>query len=335
MNIAVYGASGHTGGFVIAELLRRGHAPIAIGRDIGRTAAAAAAHGTAVEARAAGLDAPEAIDRALAGAAAVINCAGPFLDTAEPLIEGALRAGIHYVDVTAEQASARATFASFDRRARDRGVVVAPAVGFYGGFSDLLATATMRDWPDADRIDVAIALDRWWPTAGTRQTGARNTVPRVVVAGGALREMQPSAPISWDFDEPFGTQTVVAVPFAEMVLVARHLAVRDVRNYLNEAPLNDLRDPETPGPPVTDELGRSNQHFLVEVAVRRGSERRSIVATGRDIYATTAPLAVEAVERICRVSARHAGAFALGELVDATSFLDALVAGEHIQIASR
>jgi len=31
--VAVYGATGHTGRFVIAELLRRGITPIAIGRN--------------------------------------------------------------------------------------------------------------------------------------------------------------------------------------------------------------------------------------------------------------------------------------------------------------
>ena len=37
-----------------------------------------------------------------------------------------------------------------------------------------------------DDIRIRIALDSWLPTQGTRMTGARNTAPRLVVAGGRL-----------------------------------------------------------------------------------------------------------------------------------------------------
>src|SRR5579863_5030592 len=84
-SVAVFGASGHTGRFVVAELLRRGFRPIPIGRDASRLAARGfQAHG--IETRIANVEDPASLDRALAGAAAVINCAGPFLDTAEPLV---------------------------------------------------------------------------------------------------------------------------------------------------------------------------------------------------------------------------------------------------------
>src|ERR1700677_3822223 len=106
MNIAVYVASGHTARFVIGELLSRGHFPIAIGRDASKTAAALLVHGVELEMRIASLDRPDSLDHALAGTVAVINCAGPFVDTAAPLIEAALRCGVHYFDVTAEQESA-------------------------------------------------------------------------------------------------------------------------------------------------------------------------------------------------------------------------------------
>ncbi len=82
----------------------------------------------------------------MAGAAAVINCAGPFLDTATPVIEAALRAGIHYLDVAAEQAAARAAFEQFSDSARSAGVTILPAMGFYGGLADppLLSIAGYR-----------------------------------------------------------------------------------------------------------------------------------------------------------------------------------------------
>jgi Saccharopine dehydrogenase NADP binding domain len=324
MNIAVYGASGHTARFIIGELLRRGHTPIALGRDASKLTEALAIHRVELEARVASLDDPQSLDRALAGVDAVINAAGPFLDTAGPVIDAALRRRVHYVDVTAEQGSALSTFEHFDAPARERGIVVVPAAGFYGGLGDLLATYATRGWAQTDRVDIAIALDAWWPTRGTRTTGARNTGPRLTLYDGTLQALQPTAPPPWNFPEPFGTQDVVEVPFTETILIDRHLRVREMRNYLNAAPLRDLRDPATPEPVAADEYGRSNQHFLIDVIARNGDDARHVTASGRDIYAITAPIVVEAVERICQPSQRHAGAFALAHVVDPAEFLTAL-----------
>ncbi len=322
MNIAVYGAAGHTARFIIGELRRRGHTAIAIGRD----------NANMPEMRIARLDDPESLDRALAGADAVINCAGPFLDTAAPLIEAALRCGVHYFDVTAEQGSARSTLEDFDAPARERGIVVVPAAGFYGGLGDLLATYATRGWEQIDRIDIAVALDRWWPTRGTRNTGARNTAPRLVLSGGELKPLEPSNPARWIFPEPFGTQDVVEVPLSETILLARHLRVRDVHNYINQAPLRDLHDTATPEPVATDASGRSSQHFLIDVVARRGDQEQRVSASGRDIYAVTAPIVVEAVERVCESSPPVAGTFALAQIVDAVAFLCDLEACQCIKV---
>ncbi|MEE3919625.1 saccharopine dehydrogenase NADP-binding domain-containing protein [Micromonospora sp. BRA006-A] len=89
----------------------------------------------------ASVDDPGSLDRALAGAAAVVNCAGPFASTAGPLIEAALRAGIPYVDVAAEIEANRDTFAHYAERAEAAGVAVVPAMAFFGGLGDLLVTA--------------------------------------------------------------------------------------------------------------------------------------------------------------------------------------------------
>jgi short subunit dehydrogenase-like uncharacterized protein len=322
-SIVVFGAAGHTGRFIVQELLRRGLTPIPVARDPSRLAASGLPEG--LEARTATTDDPASLDRALAGADAVINCAGPFLDTAEPLVGAALRARIHYLDVTAEQSSALAIFDQFAAQAHDAGIVVLPAMGFYGGFGDLLATAAMGDWPSADEIRIATALNSWHPTAGTRRTGERNTAPRLVISGGKLAPLgnpPPSSP--WDFPHPFGIQEVIELPLTETILIHRNLYVSHLHTYLNLAPLRDLRDASTPAPQAADETGRSAQTFLVEVVARRGSQTRRALARGRDIYAFTAPLVVEAAQRILQGAAQRVGVRAPGEMFNATSFLRAL-----------
>src|SRR5215813_10190818 len=253
--VAVFGAAGHTGRFVVSELRRRGLTPILSGRDAAKLNAVAEAH-PGSEARVASVDNPASLDRAISGAAAVINCAGPFLDTAAPLIEAAIRRRIHYLDVTAEQRAALASFERFAGAARDAGVVIAPAMAFYGGLGDLLATAAMGDWPNADEISIAIALNSWKPTQGTRLTGKRNTGRRFVFSNNKLEFLaDPTPRRSWNFPAPFGAQDVVELGFSEIITISRHLRSPEIHAFMNLAPFTDLRNPDTPEPVATDESG--------------------------------------------------------------------------------
>jgi hypothetical protein len=321
--VAVYGAAGHTGRFVVAELERRGFVPVAVARDEAKLAVAGF-DARGVETRTASIDNPASLDRVLADVAAVVNCAGPFLDTAEPVAAAAVRLGIHYLDVTAEQPSVQATFARFDDAARESGIVVIPAMGFYGGLADLLVTAAAFDWERVDEIRIVVALDSWQPTLGTRITGYRNTARRLMVVDGQLQPIpQPPAELVLELPEPFGRQHVVELSFSEIAVITRHLRMGDLHSYINQVPLRDLRDPTTP-PPRIDQSGRSPQTFLLEALVRRGAQARRAIIRGRDIYASTAPLVCEAVERILSGFAKRTGAAAPGEAFDARDFLSAL-----------
>ena len=321
--VAVYGAYGHTGRFVVAELLARGWIPVASGRDATKLDALAAAF-PGLECRQASIEDPASLDRALAGTIAVINCAGPFLDTAPPLLDAALRARIHYLDMAAEQRAALATFGR-DADAHAAGITAIPAMAFYGGLADLLATAALGDWPDADAIDIAVALDSWHPTLGTRRTGERNHYTRLVVTGGELRDLANPPPTrEWTFPAPFGSQDTVELPLSEIVVLSRHIASQHIHSWMTMAPLQDLRNPATPPPQAADASGRSAQRFVLDVQVRKGQQVRRATAQGRDIYAVSAPLVVEALERIVDGRAKATGVLAPGHAFDARDFLAAL-----------
>jgi len=322
--VAVYGATGHTGAFVIAELQRRDLPAVAVGRDVSRVPAG-------VTARVATLDDPAALDAAFADCSVVINCAGPFLDTASPIIEAALRAGCAYLDVTAEQASALATFERYDEQARAKGVALIPAAGFYGGLADLLAT-TLIGQDAVDDMKVAIALDHWWPTKGTRITGERNRVPRVIVENGNLVPMPvPSMKTEWTFHSPHGLQVMEEMPFSEIITISNHLPVRNLRAYLNASSLGEVRAATTPQPVAVDAQGRSAQTFAIEVTAQDGSGTRRAAAQGQDIYAITAPLVVEAAARMRQPSFTRSGAMSLGAAFDAEDFLHA-IGPEYLQV---
>lgn len=323
--VAVMGAAGHTGRFVVKELLGRGARVVLAGRDraklegLGELAPDAPV-------RVASTGDAASLDRALEGASAVVNCAGPFLATALPVAQAALRARLPYLDVAAEQAVTAALFDTYDARAKEAGVVLAPSVAFYGAVGDLLATAALGDWTEADEVVLAYAL-------GSRLTGKSNAGQQLAYTAGKLTPFDYTPrEFPWEFPEPFGTQEAAPFATADQVTIPRHVRTPEVRAVMNLAPLRDLRDATTPEPVPADSSGRSAQTFLVEAAVRKGAETRRAVAGGRDIYAVTAPLVVEALARILDGRSHATGVVAAGEAFDAADFLRALTPGHFTRL---
>ncbi|MGW6706530.1 saccharopine dehydrogenase family protein [Streptomyces sp. NPDC054956] len=327
--VVVYGATGHTGRFIVAELGRRGIPTVASGRNAAQLELLAA-EWPGVVVRPASVDDAGSLDRALAGAAAVINCAGPFAVTGGPVVEAALRAGIPYLDVAAEIEANAATFADHAEAARKSGTPVVPAMAFYGGLGDLLVTAAMGDWTAADEVHVAYGLNNWHPTPGTRTAGAvsheRRAGRRVRFADGALQYHDDQLlEQEWPFPEPLGSRAVIAeFTMADVVTVPSHFAVPEVRTYMAVEAARDLAGEDTPAPEAVDDLGRSDQLFVVDVLIRAGGVERRATASGQDIYAVTAPLVVEAVQRVLDGRTRTTGVASAGAMFDAEDFLKAL-----------
>ncbi|MCT2588792.1 saccharopine dehydrogenase NADP-binding domain-containing protein [Streptomyces sp. N2-109] len=327
--VVVYGATGHTGRFIVAELRRRGFTAVISGRDAAQLEVLAAEWGDVVV-RPATVDDASSLDRALAGAAAVINCAGPFAVTGSPVVEAALRAGIPYVDVAAEIEANASMFADHAEAARKSDTPVVPAMAFYGGLGDLLVTAAMGEWTAADTAHVAYGLSSWHPTAGTRVAGQvshqRRAGRRVRFAGGALQYHDDKvSEQDWLFPEPLGRRAVIAeFSMADIVTVPSHLAVPEVRTYMAVEAARDLAEEGTPTPEPVDSSGRSDQTFVVDALVRAGGVERRATARGQDIYAVTAPLVVEAVQRILAGHTRATGVASAGAMFDAADFLRAL-----------
>ena len=330
--VLVYGAYGHTARFVIDELVRRGSRPVLAGRSPERLQSLRGDYPD-LSIRTAGIaEAPDL----LAAVDLVINCAGPFADTAVPLAAAAVRAGAHYLDLSAEQQPVMDLAEAFHE-----GPVAStlmPAAGFFGALGDLLATAAAGDWVETgglEEISVFTALDHWHPTSGTRRTGERNTGPRFKVAGGSLVPIAPAhgqggRPVSWTVPAPFGTCELGEIGLAETICISRHLPADRISSYLNLSALAELRDPLTPPPVATDTAGRSAQRFTMEAVAVRDGVRRTARVQGQDIYASSAPIVVEAAARIIAGEA-PSGVVSPASAFPAEEFLAALPFEEFLR----
>jgi short subunit dehydrogenase-like uncharacterized protein len=307
----------------VSRLCEQGYKPILCGRDEAKLLGFSQTY-PQLKTKVADTSQPDTLDDAFSEAEIIVNCAGPFLDTAEPIMQSALRLGKHYMDLSAEQKSVLDAFEQLSEKAKQKEIVIIPAAAFYGGLGDLLSTALTQNWATIDEITIYIGLDSWHPTKGTRLTGQRNHHQRLVFADNRLQPLQASAPLIWSFPPPIGTKEMLAVPLSEIITISRHIAVTNINTYISQNSINDIRNTETPEPRPADSKNRSSQHFCMEIEAKSGNSRKRISAQGKDIYAVTAPIVVEAIKRIAAGKLYKTGVATLGETFDATDFLSSL-----------
>ncbi|MRH87711.1 NAD(P)H-binding protein [Nocardia sp. SYP-A9097] len=319
---AVYGATGHTGRLVTAELLARGGDVIVSGRDPDALAALGQAR-----VMPAGVDDPRAL-RALAEAADVlIHCAGPFTTTGLPVATAAVEGGCHYVDHAVEVHHVKRLFDTFPERAQRAGVTMLPSVSFYGGLGDLLAGAVARDVPEIDRITVAYAVTNWMMTHGAVETARLlfADTDRIGYSDGQQQYgfVEPRQAI-FAFPPPVGPRPMIApVPFPEAVTVPRHTHSKAVEAQLTAATFAE--DQAFTSEQVDSET-RAASEFTITAQVLAASGSATGNLRGRDLWRAGALASVEAAIRLAEGTAKS-GVASPAEAFDATEFLNTLA--EH------
>ncbi len=329
MKIAVYGASGFTGGLAAAELGRHGLSPVLVGRNAERLRKAAADAGVAdAEIRVAGLDDPVVLAAAFAGCDAVVNAAGPFALWGEPVVRAAIAAGCHYVDTAGEQGYIRRILETVGPDAERAGVTVVPAMADDGGPGDLIAHLTARELANVADLLVVDARRPGAASRGTaRSMAAAFDAGPLEYADGTWRAATGGAP---SITVPGEADEVALAPFAlpGVVTVPRHVRAGRVRSGIR-AEVAELFASLTPDvvdsvPEVLDEEARSTTRWLmlVEAVDGTGGRARGWV-TGPDAYGLTAVIAVEGARRLVTDGA-PAGALSPAQAFDPAGFLDAL-----------
>ncbi|WP_372348097.1 saccharopine dehydrogenase NADP-binding domain-containing protein [Streptomyces sp. KL116D] len=329
MAIAVYGATGHTGRLVTAELLARGQDVILAGRSTGRLRALADELGTPerVVVRAAPLDDSTALRRLAQECDALNHCAGPFTTTGAPVAAAAAEAGIPYVDHAIEPHPVKHLFDAYQGTAERTGAVLIPQMSFYGGLGDLLAAAAADGLGDVEKVTVGYAVTGWRMTQGAVDTANLliGEIDRISYADGAQRigpvEIRNSV---FPFPPPVGPRTtLVPFPSGEVVTVPRHVPARAVEVQLTASTFEEEQIFSSVDASAEE---RAGTEFTVAVqVVRSGGGGRNAHVRGRDIWRAGALASVEAVLRLTGGEGpRKAGVFSPAEAFEAAPFLRTL-----------
>ena len=225
--LLIYGSYGYTGALVARRAVEAGLSPVLAGRRAEPVERQAADLGC--DHRVFSLEHRDVIESHVADADAVLNCAGPFSRTAEPVYEACLRAGTDYLDIAGEIDVLEA-IAERDREAEHAGVTLFPATGFDVVPTDCLAAHLHVQLPSADRLVLAIdGLETFSP--GTLQSIVEE-LPRsgVVREGGDLR----TVPAAWrtrrlDFGD--GPTPAVTVPWGDVSTAYYSTGIPNIETY--------------------------------------------------------------------------------------------------------
>lgn len=116
---------------------------------------------------------------------------------------------------------------------------------------------------------------------------------------------------------------------ADSATIPTHLDVPEIETYMTANAVDDLRADDSSGPVAVDARGRSAQTFHVEVLACTAGKKRRATAAGRDIFAVTAPLVVEAAVRLLAGEGAAAGPASTGSRFNPRGLLGSLVP-EHL-----
>ena len=348
--IAVYGATGFTGGLIARELRARGADFLIAGRNRAKLEALSEKLG-GVPTATVPVDDAAGLREMLEPCAAVVACAGPFTLHGEPVLGAAVESGTHYLDTTGEQPFIRMTFDRYGARAAERGATLVSGMGFDYAPGDMLAALTADGMGPLEEIVVAYAVHGFSPTHGTALSALE------MMKGGDVvwrdGDWQPAPRSSGGgrrrFPEPIGEQRMLRYPAGEQITVPRHVETRRVRTLLNgmvvpprlmplavaATPLLGLamRTPLRRAggalirrlPAAPSERAREASRFTLSCEAR-GTDGRTRRGTlnGSDVYGLTAVSLAHGALLCGNPSFDRSGALAPAQAFDPASFLGAL-----------
>jgi len=316
MPFLIYGAYGYTGSLIAREAVERGLTPTLAGRDEAKLRALA--EELTLPYRAFELSNTEALDTALDEAMLVLHCAGPYAHTATPMVEGCLRTGTDYLDITGE-IEVLEMLAALDEQAQALDVMLLPSVGFDVVPSDCLAVHLHERLPSAEQLELAIygkgGFSRGTAATAIEQFGQGGTIRR----DGQLQHV----PMGWrtrrvDFGE--GPVEVISIPWGDVATAYRSTGIPNITTYMRlpelvqhlmavgraldrllaTTPVQQLlkRRVQKGKPGPTAEERAAGESFVWGEAVDEAGTRAVARLHGPETYDFTVQAALAAVQRV-------------------------------------
>jgi short subunit dehydrogenase-like uncharacterized protein len=294
--LMIYGAAGYTGGMAAENAASAGLPLVLAGRAEDRQNLEALADRLGAPIRVFSLGDPDATQAGLADISVLLNAAGPFANTAEPLMSAAIRAGVHYLDFSAELDTYREALA-LDGLARASGVMLLPGSGGSVAMLGSLAAHAVARVENARSIRIALQVTGSM-SRGSMISAQQNIVSETLRLIGGDLVARPSGDLR-DFDFGSGPQSSFAATLPDLVTIHHATGVPDIETFVcitaGVFPTGDVKD--LPVGPSLKEREASRYRAAVEVTDAVGRVVRSVLDAVNG-YSFTAMAAADAVRRV-------------------------------------
>ena len=223
----LYGANGFTGRLITAESVGRGMKPILAGRSADKIERLG--QDADCPCRVFSLTSVDEVVKHLDGVSAVLHCAGPFSQTARPMMEACIARGVHYLDITGEIDVIEWASQQSDR-ARTAGVTLLPAVGMDVVPSDCLAALLSESLPNAVRLELAFSGEL------SVSPGTAKTIWQDIHRGGQVRQdgQIVRVPAGWKtLEVPFSRKSRLAmtIPWGDVASAYHTTGIPNIEVY--------------------------------------------------------------------------------------------------------
>jgi len=226
----LYGATGFVGEAIARMAIDSGLEPILAGRS--QNTLKSLASELNLEYQVFVLDQPSLVEEALDSIPAILNCAGPFIHTYQPLVEACIKTGTHYLDITGELPVFQA-IADMDEAAQSNGVMLLPGVGFDVVPTDCLAVYLNQRLPSATRL--TLAFQSIGP-AGL-PPGTQRTMIELIPYGNRIRrngclEVPKKTIKTREIDFGKGVQTATRITWGDVFTAYYSTGIPNIEDYL-------------------------------------------------------------------------------------------------------
>jgi len=301
--LLIYGASGYTGRMASHHASHLGLEFIVSGRA-GSTKTKDLALQLNVEFRLFDVTEPERIDTAFEGISVLLNCAGPFMITAEPLMAACIRKGVHYLDIAAELDSYQLAEKN-DCVAKAANVMLLPGCGGSVAMLGCLAGKAVERVQYPSSIDISLYVAGSLSRGSAISASTNLTAECLQRVNGELVKQESTDIIELDFDNGEGSVTNYPVTLPDIITIWKSTKVRNIRTFVHAAgdafPSGDFAS--LPDGPTEEQREATPYHAAVNVTADDGTITRAVLHTVNG-YTFTGLASAEAAGKVLAGTAR-------------------------------
>lgn len=226
-DLLIYGSYGYAGALIAQTAVDEGLSPVLAGRDTEQIERQATDLG--LDYRVFSLEHPSVIEEQVSSVSAVLNCAGPFSETARPLCTACLQTGTDYLDI-AGRIDVLEAIAERDSDAESADMTLLPGTGFNVVPTDCLAASLKNQLPSATHLTLAV------DGLGTFSPGTVRSIIDDLPRTGAVREdgtihAVPAAKRTREIDFGEGSKPAVTVPWGDVSTAYYATGIPNIETY--------------------------------------------------------------------------------------------------------